>query len=117
MEEVFRFRTLTPLGVQHSTTEDVKLGDFVIPKGTMVGLFDCITIKYLTTTSLHDANCFRNHYIDSLVPRNWSSRSFMLVRLSWVTPKNSHFLKKLMQTEASCLTKNVWKSIDLCFLW
>ena len=36
MEEVFRFRTLLPLGVQHTTSEDARLGNYVIPKGTMV---------------------------------------------------------------------------------
>ena len=38
IEEVFRFRTLTPLGgVQHLTSEIAKLGDYFIPKGVMVG--------------------------------------------------------------------------------
>lgn len=36
MEEVFRFKTLVPLGVQHSASEDAQLGDYFIPKGTMV---------------------------------------------------------------------------------
>jgi len=36
MEEVFRFRTLGPLGVQHVTSSDAKLEEYVIPKGTVV---------------------------------------------------------------------------------
>jgi len=36
MEEVFRFRTLLPLGLQHCTSEDAQLGDYIIPKGTLV---------------------------------------------------------------------------------
>jgi len=37
MEEVMRFRTLLPLGgLQHITNEEAKLGDYIIPKGTMV---------------------------------------------------------------------------------
>ena len=36
MEEVFRFRTLVPLGLQHALTEDAKLGEYVLPKGTIV---------------------------------------------------------------------------------
>ena len=38
MEEVFRFRTLLPLGIQHSTSEDAQLGDYIIPKGTQVNI-------------------------------------------------------------------------------
>ena len=36
MEEVFRFKTLVALGVQHLTTEDAEIGGYYIPKGTMV---------------------------------------------------------------------------------
>lgn len=36
MEEVFRYRTLVGLGIQHSTTEDAEVDGFFIPKGTMV---------------------------------------------------------------------------------
>ena len=38
MEEVFRYRTLVPLGIQHCASEDAKLGKYVIPKGTVVGI-------------------------------------------------------------------------------
>ena len=36
IEEVFRFRTLGPLGVQHVTSADAQLDNYVIPKGTVV---------------------------------------------------------------------------------
>ena len=38
MEEVFRFRTLVPLGIQHAASEDAFLGEYFIPKGTTVRL-------------------------------------------------------------------------------
>ncbi|XP_072044008.1 steroid 17-alpha-hydroxylase/17,20 lyase-like [Amphiura filiformis] len=38
MMEVLRFSTIAPLGVPHSTTCDVMLGDFQIPKDTMVSI-------------------------------------------------------------------------------
>ena len=40
MEEVFTYRTLTPLGFQHCASEDAKLREYVIPKGTVV-VADC----------------------------------------------------------------------------
>ena len=46
IEEVLRFRTLTPLGgVQHCTSEDAKLEGYVIPKGVMVRTSDKCTFK------------------------------------------------------------------------
>ena len=38
VEEVFRFRTLVPLGIVHAADEDVVLKNYVIPKGTPVKL-------------------------------------------------------------------------------
>ena len=39
LEEVFRFRTLGPLGVQHAASEDAQLDNYSIPKGTLVSCF------------------------------------------------------------------------------
>ncbi|XP_042855772.1 cytochrome P450 2L1-like [Penaeus japonicus] len=36
LQEVHRMASLTPLGVAHATTRDVRLGQYVIPKGTIV---------------------------------------------------------------------------------
>nr|XP_009858723.2 cytochrome P450 2C15-like isoform X1 [Ciona intestinalis] len=36
IQEVFRFRTRVPLGVQHMTTQTVNFANYVIPKGTTI---------------------------------------------------------------------------------
>ncbi|XP_078484974.1 cytochrome P450 2U1-like [Ciona intestinalis] len=36
IQEVFRFRTLAPLGVPHKTTDTVNFANYIIPKGTKI---------------------------------------------------------------------------------
>jgi len=36
IEELYRFRTLAPMGVEHKTTSDVKFNGYCIPKNTVV---------------------------------------------------------------------------------
>ena len=36
IQELYRFRTLTPLGVPHKTNTDTELDGYVIPKGSQV---------------------------------------------------------------------------------
>ena len=44
MEEVFRFRTLAPFALQHYTNEDAEIGEYSIPKGTMVRTYPTLLI-------------------------------------------------------------------------
>nr|XP_026691500.1 cytochrome P450 2U1-like [Ciona intestinalis] len=40
VQEIFRFKTLLPLSIQHRASHDVEIGGYVIPKGTKVVGFD-----------------------------------------------------------------------------
>jgi len=52
MEEVLRFRTLVPLGVQHATTESVQIGNYVLPKGTMVSAV--VSLRFIGKRALYN---------------------------------------------------------------
>ena len=45
VEELFRFRTITPLALIHKTDENAQLGKWIIPKGTRVSKVDYIHIE------------------------------------------------------------------------
>ena len=36
MQEVYRYRTLAPLGLPHKANADTELNGYVVPKGTQV---------------------------------------------------------------------------------
>ena len=46
MQEVYRYRTLTPLGIPHKSNADTELNGYVIPKGSQVEYFYSHSAQY-----------------------------------------------------------------------